>query len=436
MKKFATLLSLLALAGCSWLGIGKDKQPLPGTRVSVLQLDKQLEVSPDIQEIPVRLPAPHKNEEWTQAGGNAQHNLHHVTMSAHPTIAWVKSIGSGNSSERRILSEPILVENKLIALDSEGQVTALDAGSGQVLWQVTPKQYAEDTDKFGGGLAYGEGKIFVTSPYARLIALDAKNGKEVWNVAAPAPYRAPPSYSDGRVFAMTIDNQLTTNAAENGRQLWVNNGVGESAGLLGGGAPAVSGSTVVAPYSSGELIALDVVGGRTIWGDSLAGTTRGSQVGSFGDIHGSPVIDSDLVVTIGNGGVAAASDLTRGARKWDVSLGGTHTPWVAGDFVFLLTNNAELVCLTREEGKIRWVQILPRYDDPEDTSTLTIWSGPVLAGDRLFITGSNGLLLALSPYDGKVLGKIALPEETHLSPIAANDTLYVLLDNGDVIALR
>ena len=73
------------------------------------------------------------------------------------------------------------------------------------------------------------------------------------------------------------DHKLLAYAVDDGRRLWSNAGVEEAAGLLGGSTPAVLGNVVVAAYTSGELLAFDVVNGNSLWTDSLAGRARRSN---------------------------------------------------------------------------------------------------------------------------------------------------------------
>ena len=113
-----------------------------------------------------------------------------------------------------------------------------------------------------------------------------------------------------------------------------------------------------------------------------------------------------------------------------------ETPWVAGDFIFLVTTQAEVVCLARKSGRIRWVAQLPRYEDEEDKQDPIHWSGPVLASDRLVLVSSEGYAVAVSPYSGKLLGRLELPKGALIPPVVADGSIYVLSDNGDLIALR
>jgi len=132
----------------------------------------------------------------------------------------------------------------------------------------------------------------------------------------------------------------------------------------------------------------------------------------------------------------AALDARRGDRIWDADIGGIHAPWVAGDYVFVLTDQQELLCLNRADGHIRWVSGLPRYENPTDQKGPILWQGPVLAGNRLILTSTDARAITVSPYTGKLLGQIDLPSPTHLPPVVAGNTLYILSDNADLTALR
>ncbi len=109
---------------------------------------------------------------------------------------------------------------------------------------------------------------------------------------------------------------------------------------------------------------------------------------------------------------------------------------MAGDYVFVLTDQQELLCLTRAEGKIRWVSGLPKYENPANQKGPILWQGPVLAGNRLILTSTDARAITVSPYTGKLLGQIDLPSPTHLPPVVAGNTLYILSDNADLTALR
>jgi outer membrane protein assembly factor BamB len=278
--------------------------------------------------------------------------------------------------------------------------------------------------------------VFATTGYGIAAAFDAATGKELWRQSLGEPLRGAPSVYGNRVYVLTIDNQLFALNAETGETAWNVSGTVEVAGLLGAAAPAVAQDTVVVGFSSGELNALRAENGRTVWADALARTGRSTAMAALSDIDASPVIDRGRVYAIGHGGRMAALELATGQRVWERNFAGTSTPWVVGEFVYIVTLEGEVMCLTRREGKIRWVRALDRYKNPKKKSDPIQWSGPILAGDRLFLVSSNQQMVAMSPLTGEVLSTEKLKARAFLGPIVADNTLYVLTDDGKLTAWR
>jgi outer membrane protein assembly factor BamB len=436
------LLLAFALIGCETVGdlyddvfTKKPKEHLTGERLSVLSLDKQLEPDPQLAQLEIRLPRPIVNAEWPEAGGYPNHVMQHLALGDDVKEKWRSSIGDGSTRDGRIPAQPVLAGDRVFTMDGTASIRAFDRNSGRRIWDVdvTPEDAG---DAFGGGLAIDDGRVYVASGYGEVIALDAATGKEIWRQSITAPARSSPTVADGRVFVVTVDNQLQVLATADGRKLWDHLGTPETAGLSGGGSPAVDGDVVVVAYSSGEIFALRVENGRQLWTDNLAQTRRTDALSALADIRGRPVIDRGRVLAISHSGRMVSIDLRSGQRAWEQDIGGTETPWVAGDFIYVLSNANELICLTRLEGRIRWVEELPRYESPADRKGPLMWSGPVLGGDRLITVASNGEAMSFSPYTGAPLGRVILPEGTFLTPILADRTLFVLTDDADLIAMQ
>jgi len=269
-----------------------------------------------------------------------------------------------------------------------------------------------------------------------VLALDPADGKIIWRSNVGAPVRSGPTVSDGRVFVVTVGNELTVLAADDGRQLWVHNGIPETASLLGSASPAVEGEVVVVAYSSGELYALTVETGRPLWSDNLASTSNLDAVSTLADIRGWPVIDRGRVYAASHSGRMAAIDLRSGERAWEQELGSTHSLWVAGDYVYILSNDNELLCLTRNDGKVRWVRLLPSYENEKKKKDPMTWAGPVLGGDRLIVLSSDGGAISISPYTGEPLGRDEMSAGGYFAPVIADNSLYVLTDDAELSAYR
>ncbi|HEX7776366.1 MAG TPA: PQQ-binding-like beta-propeller repeat protein [Parvibaculum sp.] len=430
----------LGLAGCDTVGdwfTSAAKPKLPGKRLSVMELETKLEVDPTTLDTDVELPKPFENKDWTQPGGTADNAMYHLAAPGKLDRMWSTSAGAGASDISRIIASPIVAEGKIFVQDSETTVRAFDAKTGSQLWKrdLTPDD--EDSEKGrGGGLAYEDGKIFVTTGFGFVYALKAGSGDVIWTASAGVPFRASPTANGGRVFAITSDNQTLCLAEADGEIIWRHRGIAESAGILASTSPAVAGSIVVSPYSSGELFALRVENGTVLWSDSLTRTGNLTSLSELNDIAGRPVIDRDRVFAISHSGRMVSIDLRTGERVWTKDIPGVQTPWVAGEYVFLITTDQEIVALSRRDGRIRWLTKLDRYEDMEDKEDPIEWSGPLLAGDRLIFVSSAGTAVSVSPYTGKIIGKIDLPGKTLIAPIVADGIVYILTDDGELVAYR
>ena len=431
---------LLGLAGCDtvseWFG-EDDPPPVPGERISVISLERKLQPDPGTEGLTVSLPAPYVNEDWPQSGGYPHHAMHHLAAADTLSVRWRASIGNSTDDDGPALATPVIAGGRVFTMDTRSLISSFDADTGARLWTADMLPEEDDEGAFGGGLAVEGGWLFATTGLGLVLALDAETGALRWRHSIGVPVRAPPVVYGGRVFAVSHDNRLWAMDAVSGVLQWSHAAIVESAGFLSGAGPAAEGGVVVVPFSSGELTALRVENGRTIWADILS--VQGVRIGAiatFNDIDGNPVIDRGVVFAIGHGGRLVAIDERSGRRIWERDIAGLGTPWVAGDFVFVLTADGELLCIARENGAILWVRSLPRYEDPEEREEPIFWTGPVLAGDRLIVGGSDGRVLAVSPYDGHVLGGRYAGGPVRQPPVIADRTLFIVTDDADLIAFR
>ncbi|MBO32581.1 MAG: pyrrolo-quinoline quinone [Rhodospirillaceae bacterium] len=430
------VLSVLTLGACdTFLGV-RGKPPLPGKRISILAHESTLTPDAAESEKKILLPAPTPNAEWPQAGGFANHAMHHIRVSGSMKESWSTSIGSGTDDEDRLMAQPVLADGKIFTMDSETVVSAFNAKTGDELWSVDLTPDEEDDDHINGGLAYEGGRVYASTGFGQVIAINAKDGKVKWRRAVGSPMRSAPTARGNRIFVITLTNKLLALNGDTGHVLWTHSGIEETTNLLGGGSPAVDGGVVVAPYSSGEIVALKIENGQELWSESLAGVNRASASATLSTIRGRPIIDRGVVYAISNSSQFTAINLRSGRRIWERQIGGIESPWIAGDYLFAITNNSELLAVGRLNGRIHWVTSLPHWEDPEERQNRINWTGPVLTSDRLIVAGSTGEALSISPYSGRILGKVEMPDAVAISPIVALDTIFFLSEDAELVAYR
>ena len=442
MKPILFALAAVALlSGCGSLGIGgkgkKNVTPTVGERISVLSRERVLEVDPALSAVAVTLPPAQANSEWAQSGGNAAKSMGHLALGPTPNMAWRVSTGQGGSNQGQLASSPVIGEGRIFTIDTRAVVRAISPENGATIWQAQVRgPNAPEGALFGGGVAYDNGRIYATNGAGDAAALDAKTGALVWRVRPGGPLRGAPTVANDNLYVISQDNQLFALNPANGAIRWTGSGAVEIAGILGASSPAAAQGSVVAGFSSGELNAYRYENGQNLWQDALARTSISTSVTSLSDIDADPVIDSGRVYAVGQGGRMVAIELITGQRIWEINVAGIATPWVAGDWIFVVTDDARLLALSRTTGGIRWMTQLTRYRDVKDKKGRIDWVGPILAGDRLALANSVGQIVYVSPTDGRVLTTQATGMSVSLQPIVANNTLYVLHDNGQLSAWR
>jgi outer membrane protein assembly factor BamB len=431
----AALAAALLLGGCSMTDnwFGDAEVPLPGERIAVAADIDAL----DIEGGTVTLPTAVANASWSQPGGEASNAPGHLAARASLARGWSADAGEGSSSYGKLTAPPIIVGGRIYVLDASAHVAAHSADNGRRIWRVNLTPEGEDSEEgFGGGLAADFGRIVVATGFGDVFGLDPSTGGELWRRNLGLPIRAAPTAANGRVFVITVNNEVHALDIETGEILWDFRRYSESAGVLANTSPAVEGATVVVPYKSGELLAFDAGSGKPIWGDALTRTGSSSPVGAINDIAGRPAISGGGVFAVSASGRFAAIDFKTGRRLWAKNIASTQTPWVAGDAVFVVSTGAEVVALSRKDGSIIWVSKLPLFGDPEDRKDRIVYSGPVIAGGRVLVVSSKGRIYALSPETGAVISQAEAGGGFYIPPVVARGNVYLLSDSAQLIALR
>jgi outer membrane protein assembly factor BamB len=428
----------LALAGCSIFG-GDDEPTTPtvGNRVPILsRISSEVEVDPSLANVAVVVPPAEANTDWSQAGGTASKSYGHLALGQAPVRAWNASI-AGSNPKRRLAAAPVVGAGSLFVVDTNGTVLAFDAVTGARRWTHAIEQTGDLQDAaFGGGVSYADGRVYATTGAGDVVALDATTGSEVWKVKPGGPLRGVPTIAFNSLFVMTQDNQIFALNITDGATLWQDAASQGEAGVFGVAAPAAGQGTVIAGYSTGELAAYRYENGRNLWSDALARTSISTQVGTLTDVDADPIIDSGRVYALGQGGRMAAYELVTGQRVWELNLAGISTPAVAGEWIFTLTDDARLLAIARSSGRVRWITQLRGWRDVEDREGPIFWTGPVLAGNRLWVASSRGQVMSVDVMTGSATPFAELGASVSLGPLVAGQMLYILDDDGRIHAWR
>ncbi|MBI1217730.1 MAG: PQQ-binding-like beta-propeller repeat protein [Rhodobacteraceae bacterium] len=395
--------------------------------------------TPANRTVPIRLPAPVANADWTERMGGAQHHMTQPALGATLSAVWEAPIGQGDDKRHAITADPVVAGGRIFTLDSRAKVTATST-AGATLWSVdlTPATDHSD-DASGGGLAFGDGKLFVASGFGELVAIDPGTGAVIWRQHFHAPVTGTPTVEGGVVYVVARNSSAWAIDAKDGKIRWQLDGSTSAAGVTGGAGPALSARFALLPFPSGQLVGALKPGGSQVWSTTVAGERLGQGYASMNDITGDPVVVGDTVYVGNASGKVMALSLNTGDKIWSSDRGVVSPVWPEGGSVFLVSDQAKLVRLDAASGDPIWEVPLPYYvpvKKAKNRRDIFAHYGPVMAGNHLIVTSSDGQARMFDPASGAQTGAVQLGAGAATDPVVAGRTLYVVTRDGKLRAFR
>jgi len=457
LLRTAGLVCVFALGACSTIDSVSDSifgkkvaARVPGERISLMPRGQDaLGQDPAFAGMAVAIPAPIQVESWPNPGGTPENAVGNTDASVNFGQAWSTSIGASTSSDSAITATPIVAGGMIFTLDAAVGVRAFDVRSGGEIWGVSLAVEDNSSDYYffssggdtaeegyGGGLAYADGRLYVTTGFGEVVALNATDGSRIWSKKVDTPFHTAPTVRDGKVYVVNRENRMWALDGATGAEVWTHEVFAEGAGVLASTSPAANGDIVVIPYTNGDLYAVRSNNGRPVWNDSLTRTGTADSLSSINDIAARPVIDGNIVFAISHAGRFVAINALSGERIWTRDLAGVQTPWVAGAYVYVSGMDGNLYCFEKTTGRVAWTTYLGRWQDEQDREDAVEWSGPLMAQGHLVLTSTDGRIAVVSAATGAVEQTYEPGVGSIIAPIAAGGALFILNDDGDLTAYR
>lgn len=423
-------LPLALLAACA-----TKKNVIPGKQIPVVATNTGMDVSPDAPA--VTMPPAVALSSWPQPQANAAHAPGNVAAPLNFKKRWTADVGVGGGYRATLRASPLIAGNQAFSMDSDASVRAHALDDGHMLWHTPTRPKHASQHNMGGGISYDSGKIYATTGYNEIMALDAANGKVLWRQPLDLSPRCAPLVAGPLVAVTILADVLLTFDAATGTPGWRFSGnAGQPTDAAVGitGAPAYSDGIIVAGFSTGTLAGIDAKSGTPLWEQSLAsGYGQASEL-DFSDIVAAPVITNGVVYAVNLGDTLMAVDLHSGVKVWTHGAAGINPLACAGEFVFLLDGQQKLYAIHADDGLVRWSLQLKAYNNTKSKSGPILWAGPVLVNGQLVMANDHGQMAVVDAVAGKLTTTINIDGPADVAPIAAAGMLLQLTRNAKLTA--
>lgn len=347
--------------------------------------------------------------------------LKEITPKVRAETLWSRDLGAG-SDDKRLHLVPRYLDGRLYVAGADGEVTALDAASGRVLWQVDLEA------PLSGGPGAGQGLVVVGTLDAEVIALSLEDGSLRWRAPVSSEVLSTPAVAGDRVVVRTIDGKVQGLDLADGKEIWRYERQIPVLTLRGTSDPVVSGDHVICGMAGGKLLNLDLRTGAVIWDVTVSVPSGRSELERLADIDGNPLVLDGLIYVATYQGEVAALEEASGEVLWRRKFS-SYSGMAADRYnVYAADADGLVWALDADNGAARWRQEALRNRRLSDVAVLD---------DSVAVGDFEGYVHLLATADGALVGRTRVGSDPITRGVlVADGVLYVMGDGGELAALR
>lgn len=391
-------------------------KPLTGEKVSIFNQTSENETS----NKQIILEKPYINKNWNTTGGNNKNNLGHIAGKKSFKKLYSKDIGIVNST-KQILYKPVANKTTIFTIDGKLKIMATDINTGKTIW-ANERLSNPELIKFGS-LALSNNDLYAITNTSQLVKLNALNGEIIYSKYFNTTLKSGLQICGDKLYFINDNNELYIINTETGEKIYSHKTMEETSSFIKGSTPICFDDKVIATFSNGEVHMIMSDTATPIWLES-AYKINSSNINNIPDIVANPITNEEIVIIKSYNNITKALTIDEGLKIWENENGGTTTPIISNETIFDINNNKTATATDITTGKTIWETKL-------ETNVKDILFDPLLINNQLIIPVSNGNIIKLNPYNGKLIETEELTSKIDISPIIINDKLLIL-SNGDL----
>ena len=415
-SKLLTFILYLPLLACF------NNQSIEGERLDLYQQEMDAYLVNDGQNI--RLSSQKTITSMNQVDNGPTHLLEHSKFESSLTKFWEIALKYKGS-----ISAPIFSSNNIYILDGRANLYSFNL-DGKKNWiiNLSPSEEKKQKTHHSGGIVVDKNNLFVATGFGEVFSLDL-TGSIKWKKRFDSPFRGAPIYNNNKIFIVN-SSDLAIALNKKGETIWTLEGATRPTLLTKGVSPALKNNKLILPFSSGQLTVVRPNNGSEIWKAFFDQGNKGESYSVIGDFGGSPVIKSNIVFALSTSGQLLALNLNNGKKIWSLPVGSNSTPLINGGSIFVVSTKGKLVRIDEKNGKVIWSRNIAK------SNISNKFFGPTLAGNFLWIAGTDGYLRKFNPSTGKQILQYSLGSGALYRPFAVQNRLFVVTKSGKIIAFN
>jgi outer membrane protein assembly factor BamB len=336
---------------------------------------------------------------------------------------WSEGVGGGKKQIKLRLGLGPAIDNGLVfAASHKGEVIAVALDTGRNVWVKKLKV------PISAGPAAGSGIVVAGSSKGAVIALDGATGRQLWRSQVNSELLSSPAISDKVVVIRSVDGRLHGLETRTGKELWSVEQQVPRLSLRGTATPIVAKEVAISGFDNGKVMAVSLTTGDTIWDTALASPHGRTELDRLVDIDSAVRVVGENVFATGFQGRTAMLALDSGQLWWSHDMSSYRGLAVDADNLYVTESDGIVVAMRQRDGAELW------RNDKIKRRGLSV---PIVTSTAIAIADFQGYIHWLDKGTGVLVARERIAKQRVSNPPAgANDTIVVLTDGGTLAAYR
>ena len=312
-------------------------------------------------------------------------------------------------------------QNNIFIFTEQGEVSALDL-TGDLIWE---KSF---NDQISAGLGYGFESIFFATENGKIISLNAKSGEKIWESRVNGEVLSSPSTNGLIVAVQSSNGKITALDFNDGNFKWEYQSTVSPLSLRGTSKPVFDKKFIYVGFGNGNLVKIESRTGVVQWEVPVTVSDGVSEIERMIDVEAMPVISPNgLAYAVTFQGDLSAVEIVQGRTVWRSSASSTKDILHTKNKTYIVDSEDLIKSYDGIKGNSLW-----NLDDFK----LRKLSSPKKFKDHMIVGDYEGYLHAVNLNNGEIEGRFRPSNQAIYEIYIFNDFLYVLDESGKISALK